>query len=109
MAAKRGKRRGPNKAQAIRDTLKELGRESAPKVVRAELAKKRINVSAAQVSNIKAELSRLAGDKPSRGRRKTTTNGEISLATLLEVKRMAEKFGGVDYTRRALDALVQLR
>jgi hypothetical protein len=109
MAAKRVGRRGKSKAQSIRDVLEEKGRDSAPKDVIADLAQKRIKVSAAQVSNIKADLARKAGDYTrSRGRRKLKANGEISVASLLAVKQMADKMGGVAHVRRALETLARL-
>jgi len=109
MAAKKAGRRRINKAQAIRDVLDEMGRDTAPKVVIANLGTKRIKVSAAQVSNIKADLARKAGDyKPTRTRRGAKANGEISVASLLAVKHLADKLGGVENARRALDTLAQL-
>jgi len=109
MAGRKAGRRGPSKAQAIRDVLTEKGRDAAPKDVIAILAQKKIKVSAAQVSNLKADLARKAGDYTAkRGRRSAKVNGDLTLSTLMAVKAMADKLGGVEKTRRALEALVQL-
>ncbi|MBX3411947.1 MAG: hypothetical protein KF708_04455 [Pirellulales bacterium] len=108
MAARKAGSRGPSKAQAIRDVLNDKGHDTAPKDVIAILAQKKIKVSAAQVSNLKAELARKTGSyQPKRGPR-SKANGEITLSTLKAVKAMAEKLGGVEKTRQALDALAQL-
>lgn len=103
MANKKTGRGRINKAQAIRDTLAVMGRDSAPKDVIAELATKKITVSAAQVSNVKAELARKAAGGTGKGK------GDLTVATLLEAKQLADKLGGVEQARRALDTLARLR
>lgn len=103
--AKRAGRRKVNKAQAIRDVLNAKGPNTAPKEVMAELANKKISVSAAQVSNVKADLRRKSGGLSTNGRGK----GGVTLESLLEAKQLADKLGGVDQAKRALDTLAKLR
>jgi hypothetical protein len=104
----RRKRSGVNKAQAIRDQFAVLGAGARPKDVIAALAEKGIKVSSAQVSNIK---SGLRGKRKKKGGRRaqTSVNGAVSLAALLEAKRLAKRMGGVEAAKRALDVLVRLQ
>lgn len=103
--AKRAGRRKVNKAQAIRGVLNAKGIETATKDVVAELAEKKITVSAAQVSNVKADVRRKSGGLSTTGRGK----GNLTLESLLEAKQLADKLGGVDQAKRALDTLAKLR
>ena len=103
---------GVNKAQAIRDEFGVQGANARPKDVIAALAAKGIKVSSAQVSNIKSKL----GGKPRRkaGRKahsssSSSSNGAVSLAALLDAKRLAQKMGGLEAAKRALDVLVRLQ
>ena len=103
--ARRAGRGKVNKAQAIRDVLKTMGNDAAPKDVIAQLATQKIEVSAAQVSNVKADIRRKEGGFMPLGRGK----GALTLESLKEAKHLADKLGGVDQARRALEALASLR
>lgn len=89
-----------NKAQAIRDTLQSLGPDTRPKDVMAHLAEKRIKVSAAQISNIKSSL---------RGEANGDSKNGLTVDALMKAKAMADRMGGVEKARKALDALATLR
>ena len=109
---KRGRRRGSsvNKSEEIRNTYKKLGYKSAPKDVISALATRKINVSAALVSNVRAAMDR-RGTAPvgrvnaRRGRpRKVQSDTSVSVSDLLEAKRLVEQTGGVDQAKVTLDA-----
>jgi hypothetical protein len=106
--AGRGRRSGVNKAQAIRDEFGVQGADARPRDVRAVLLERGIKVSSAQVSNIKASL-RGKGVKKGRRRAVAGSNGAVSVAALLEAKRLAKRMGGVEAAKRALDVLVRLQ
>jgi hypothetical protein len=101
---RRRKSRSGSKAQAIRDEFAAQGATARPKNVIAALKAKGISVSSAQVSNIKAGL-RKPGRKAHAGH---GTNGTISLTSLLEAKKLAERLGGVEVARQAIEALAKL-
>ncbi len=98
------KEKGSSKAQAIRDEFHALGRKSRPKDVIASLAAKGIEVSSAQVSNVKATLGR---GKPGR-KGSAPANGTLSLEVLVETKKLADRLGGIDVARKVLDVLASL-
>lgn len=93
-------KRKVNKAQAIRDTLQSIGPDAKPKDVQAELSKRKITVSAAQVSNVKASL---------RGKASGGGKNGLTVDSLLKAKALADKMGGVENAKRALDTLAKLR
>lgn len=96
----RGKRGPVNKAQAIRDEFSTQGLEARPKDIIAALKAKGVDVSSAQVSNIKATFGR-----PKRG---PGASGPLSLELLMEAKKLADRLGGIEVTRRAIEALSKL-
>ena len=118
MAKKRKTRKasasnGVNKAQAIRDMGKELGKKARPRDIIAALAAKGISVSSPQVSTtlIAAGLRK--------GRRKKSksvvvapkhsANGHgLDLAELLKVKKLAEEIGGPAKVKELATALERL-
>ena len=105
MATKTLKRRprSSSKAQAIRDELAAQGPKARPKDVIAVLESKGISVSSAQVSNIKATLRNHKAGRKSRG-----VNGALSLESLVEAKKLADRLGGVEAARYAIEALAKL-
>lgn len=98
----RSKSASVSKAQAIRDEFAAQGIDARPKDIIATLASKGVEVSSAQVSNIKATL----GDKS--GRKGRGANGALSIEALLETKKFADSIGGVEVARKAIEALVRL-
>ena len=103
--------RGKSKAQAIRDEFAAQGAAARPKDVIAALKAKGMKVASAQVSNIKAKLGSgkaKRGRKPGAAHSAHSANGMVSLEVLLEAKKLAERLGGVDAARKALEALSKL-
>lgn len=110
--SRRGRRRKSdvNKAHEIRSEFERQGGEARPRDVIAALAAKGVEVSSAQVSNVKKALAGGGAVKAKPGRKKTSraSSDAVSLDTLLEAKRLAERLGGVDAAKRALDVLSRL-
>jgi hypothetical protein len=80
-----------NKAAKIREALAELGPDATAAQVIEILAAQRVRVTPQQVYNVRAA--------------KPKANG---YAQLIQAKRLAEKMGGVDKARAALDVLAKL-
>lgn len=112
MAKRRTRRRrssGPNKAPAIRDALNASGMDTPTKDIVAKLAEQGVVVSSAHVSNIKSTMRKGAGAANGRGRRPRKSAGDqISLANLIEAKRLADRLGGVEAAKALFDALSRL-
>lgn len=89
-----------NKSELIREALKQLGSDAAPKDVIRLLGGRNVRVSPAQVSNVKAMLKR---SEPGRSPR-----GGISVDDLMEAKKLADRLGGIKNAIRALEALSRL-
>ncbi|HEY4310197.1 MAG TPA: hypothetical protein VGN12_12170 [Pirellulales bacterium] len=89
-----------NKAAQIRKTIEQLGAGARPREVIAALAAKRIKVTPSQVSNEKAALGGSTG-----GRKRA--KDEISMDTLIEVKKLVDRFG-LENAQTAMDALSRL-
>ncbi|EMB15420.1 hypothetical protein [Rhodopirellula europaea] len=128
MAKKSG---GPNKSQAIRDYYG-ANPDAKPMEVAAELGKKGIVVTPAFVSTVKsttmgksakksarksAKKSAPSVKKSSKGAKrgrpvgstnKATASNEVSLDSLLQVKRIVEEMGSVQDAKNALTALEKL-
>ena len=111
MAKKRVKRGGPrssSKAQAVRDEFDAQGLAARPKDVIAALKAKGIVVAPAQVSNITATLGTKKGGKKRAGAA-TASNGHLSIESLIEAKKLAERLGGVERALKAFTALSKLQ
>ena len=103
------RRRGPNKSQAIRDYMA-ANSEAAPKQVQEGLAAQGITVTTQLISNTKSRSgakTKRRGKK--RGPKAKVGVENVSLAALLEAKKLVDRAGSVDVVRRALDALEKLR
>lgn len=101
-------RRKKNKSKAIRAYLEEH-QDAGPTEVVAALRKRRMRVTTALVSNVKA---RMAGKKPpvrKRRRARQSANDVLSFSSLMQAKKLAERFGGVENARRALNVLAKLQ
>ena len=112
----------PNKSQAIRDYYA-AHPKAKPQEVASELKKKGIAVSAGFVSTIRSTSKKkktvgkpgrppgskaATGARQSAGRRAAQDGQEVSIDTLLKVKKMVEEMGGIGETRTALSALEKL-
>jgi hypothetical protein len=81
-----------------------LGGDAAPKEVIAILKKRKIEVSPAQVSNVKAHMKKEGLLGPVQ-----TARGKISADDLFEAKKLADRLGGIKPAIRVLEALSRLR
>jgi hypothetical protein len=86
--------------------------DAGPKVIREELAREGVNVSAGLVSFVKFNFKR-NGFKSMRSpavqsAARRTLGSAITFEQLVEVKRVADSLGGSDHLRRALEMLAQL-
>ncbi len=88
-----------SKAAKIREYLAAHPNAKAADVV-AALKARRVKVSAAQVYNVKA-----ANGKP---KRRAKAAGGDTLTALIDAKKLADKLGGVDRAREAVEALARL-
>jgi hypothetical protein len=100
-----------NKAQAIRDAAKEMGKKARPKDIIAVLAAKGITVTSPQVSmTLKA-----AGLRRGRRMRQATaavTNGKsttLNVADLIQVKELAIKLGGLERLKETIAVYEELQ
>jgi hypothetical protein len=104
MAKKSG---GPNKSVAIR-TYKADNPDAGPKAVAEALAKSGIKVTPAFVSTVLSNDKRKGG-KGKRGRKSGTRGGSSdTLSSLIQAKKLADQFGGVEPALKALKALAKL-
>lgn len=125
--AKSSEEAGVNKSQIIRDFVKENPGQGPTAIASALNASHGWNISPAYVSTIKNKASggrrgrrgRPAKDnagspgRPGRpGRRPGTsskaTGSSVDAATLIQVKELARKVGGLDNARAAIDLLAKL-
>ena len=102
--AKRGKgggRGGVNKSQAIRDYLKEHA-EASPSMIQEAMKGKGLDVSQSLASQVKYGSAKKKGGK--RGKR-GVRGTQVNLEDIVEVRKLANRLGGVDQLRKMLDAL----
>lgn len=102
-----------NKTQAIKAALAASPNRS-PKEIAAELNQQGVDASPGYVSTIKSKLKLKAGSgrrtKKSSGKAATTAaeTDNVSLATLVQAKKLADQLGGVEQARKMLTALSKL-
>ena len=109
----RGRKKGTvNKSQAIRDAISQLGGKPRPRDVIAAVAAKGIDVSPALVTNVIARGQRRGRrGRPARqtvARNGHTASGTVTVAALIEAKRLVDHVGSVDVAKEALNALAKL-
>ena len=100
-----------NRSQLVRDHLA-VHPDDSPKTIVVALAKKGIKVSEALASNVKytkPATKKKASAKKKAGVKRTVVNDKVSLATLVQAKKMAEQLGGVEKAQEALAALAKLQ
>ena len=95
----------PNKSAAIREQLKKTPNATAPEVVKA-LAAEGIKVSPVLVYNVRNRIERKGTTGKKRGR--PSKDGTVSVESLLQAKAFAERSGGIEAARGALEALSKL-
>src|SRR5690348_10222731 len=91
--------------QAIQAYVKEHP-QAGPKEIRTALAGQGVNVSSSLVSAVKyRKRKRRAPAVRVAARATRSVNGTITVDRLLELKRFADSFGGVDQVRHGLETL----
>lgn len=97
-----------NRSQAIRDFLKSQPGAGA-KVIKEALAKEGIKVSDSLINAVKYKKTKPAGGRK-RGRPVSAkSNGNVvSIDSLLEIKKIVDKVGGVDAAEKAIAVLKRL-
>lgn len=85
------------KSNAIRAVIAE-NPNATPKEIAAKLKARRVKVSTSLISRVKY----------AKGRRKVTTNGQVTMDGLLAAKALVAKLGSVEAARQSLDALAKL-
>ena len=112
------KQAGVNKSKEILDYMKRHPADPPRKVAEA-LSANGVLVTAQYVSTIKAnqklrqgptvETVAAATTQPKAVAPSKVRGGSVSLDSLMHLKQVAEEFGGIENTIRALDAIKQLR
>jgi arginine repressor len=102
---KKTRSRGTNgsagtKADAIRGVFDEMGAKARARDVVATLAARGIKVTSAQVSTLRKTVNS--------NRAKASTTYSVSLDHLMAAKALAQRLGGIDVARRALESLARL-
>jgi hypothetical protein len=115
----------PSKSQAVRDYVTEHP-DAMPRAIKAALKEQYgLDVARQMISNIKQQLKtktrggrktkarrgRPAGVGRRGGRRPAAARGsdaDISMSDLLAAKELAERLGGIDAAKRAVDVLKKL-
>jgi hypothetical protein len=104
-----------NKSEAIRAYLSEHP-EATPSVVVPALAGQGVKVTAQLVSSVKSTMKARGKKRGRRGKVATqraaarnTRASSLTAADLVEAKNFADRLGGVDQMRKAIDLLEQLR
>ena len=98
------RKNGGSKAAAIRAKFEQLGSEARPRDVIAALKDEGVQVTSAQVSMLRGKLS---GGGGSRGKR-SQAGIAVPYEHLVAAKQLADRLGGVDQARRALESFAGL-
>ena len=98
--AARGKS-GVSKADAIRGMFEKLGSDARPRDVIAALKQQGVTVTSAQVSMLR-------GKAPKNGAARVQAGKAVSYDHLLAAKQLADRLGGVENARRALESFAKL-
>lgn len=97
---------GASKADAIRVKFDQLGRDARPRDVIAALKSEGVTVTSAQVSMLRNKASKLGATK--NGSSRGHVSGAVSYEHLLAAKQLAERLGGVENARQALESFARL-
>lgn len=98
--AAKGRKGHGSKADAIRTMFDQMGASARPRDVVAALAERGIKVTSAQVSTLRKALRRTG--------RASTAIGSVSFDHLVAAKSLAERLGGIENARHALEQLSRL-
>ena len=112
--AKRGRKSGTNKSQAIREFM-EQNPGATPKTIREGLLEQGVDASVGLISAVKYGGKQSAGRRRVRrvrvaraGGRSNGRGGQLTSDDLIRAKRFAEEVGGIPQARQALEMLEQL-
>jgi lambda repressor-like predicted transcriptional regulator len=104
-AAKKRRKKGVSKADAIRQKFDQLGLDARPRDIIAALKSEGVKVTSAQVSMLRAKLS---SGGTSNGKARSQSVSSVSFDHLVAAKRLAEQLGGIENARRALESYARL-
>jgi hypothetical protein len=96
-----------NKSKAVRDYM-DSNPQSMPKEISDALASKGIVVTPGYVSMIKSKHKNKSAGKSRPGRPKKQASGDITVADLVEAKKLVEQLGGVDRAKDAIAAYAKI-
>src|SRR5262245_24677479 len=99
---------GINLSEKIRQYLKDHKRAKPKQVVEA-FAKEGITIKATFVSTVKTNAKKRKKKRGGTRAGAAAASDSVSLATLVQAKRLAEQLGGVPQAKAALDALARLQ
>ena len=103
---------GVNKSQAIRDYLAK-NPQSSPKTIVEDLKDQGVEVSLGLASAVKYGSGKKTARKKKAGRRgrpaSRSTVGSLTMEQLLVTRELADRLGGTDHVRQALEVLEKLR
>jgi hypothetical protein len=105
-AAKTSRSGGASKADAIRMKFDQMGRDARPRDVIAALLSEGVKVTSAQVSMLRSRLPKNGSAANGSPRGKATS--AVSFEHLLAAKQLAERLGGIDNARQALESFARL-
>ncbi len=103
---------GVNKSKVIRDFANKNS-SATPKEIVAKLAEQGLELTPQFVSTVLSNARRKEGKPAKRGRGRgrpagTTKTALAGVEGIIQAKKFAEKLGGVDAAKAALDALSQI-
>lgn len=98
--AAKGKNGHGSKADAIRTMFDQMGASARPRDIVAALAERGIKVTSAQVSTLRKA--------PRRVGRATAAIGNVSFDHLVAAKSLADRLGGIENARQALEQFARL-
>lgn len=101
------KRSGVNLSEEIRKYVKE-NPNAKPKAISEGLASAGVKVTPIYVSTILSNERRKSSKGKRRGRRSAAQNSGDVLANLVLAKKLADKMGGIESARAALDTLAKI-
>ncbi len=101
------KRSGVNLSEEIRKYVKE-NPSAKPKAISEGLASAGVKVTPIYVSTILSNERRKSGKGKRRGRRSAAQSSGDVLANLVLAKKLADKMGGIESARAALDTLAKI-
>ncbi len=100
-------RKSMNKSQAIREYLAS-NPQATPSVIQQELQRQGVKVGYSLISQVKYKGGSARKATRGGGRRRGRTPGGVSIEELIGAKQIADRLGGVDRAKQALNMLEKL-